>query len=206
MRKLIVMTGIGLLALGSVGTADAQGWNRDGGNWGRGYDSGYRRSNGGALAAGLIGGAILGGLASAATTPAYGYGYSTQGYAYPAQTYAYPAQGYAYPSSGYGYASPYGYGAPVQSQIAYEEAPVYQTRVVYQQPRMRTRVVYRQAPSIQRTRIVYRQAPTIRQRVVYRQPRARIVSQRAYMQRDVISTGSIGERREMRMQRRMMRD
>jgi hypothetical protein len=96
--------------------------------------------------------------------------------------------------------------------------------VVYRQPTVRTRVVYRDAPIVRRTRVVYRQAPTVRQRVVYEQPRARIVAQPAYntrvtfrqsqgdrvvsrnvVRRDVASTGSLN-RREMRDQRRMMRD
>ena len=83
---------------------------------------------------------------------------------------------------------------------------------MYQQPTVNTRVVYRDAPTVRRTR------------VVYQQPRARIVSQPAYntrvtyrqnqrvrvshdnFRRDVISTGSIGDRREMRMQRRIKQD
>ena len=61
------------------------GWGYRGGGWG----------NGGAVAAGLIGGALLGGVITAAATPAYGYGYPGYGYGY-----GYPGLGYRY---GYGY-------------------------------------------------------------------------------------------------------
>jgi hypothetical protein len=64
-----------------------------------GYGWGYRQPygwGGGAVAAGVIGGAILGGLAVAASRPAY-YGYG-----------AYPAYGYGYGGS---YGRP-GYYAP----------------------------------------------------------------------------------------------
>ena len=65
MKKLVLLAGAGLLVLGSIDTAEAQRWHR-GGGW---------RHGGGALAAGFIGGAVLGGLAAAATAPYYGYGY-----------------------------------------------------------------------------------------------------------------------------------
>ncbi len=234
MKKLALLAGVGVLAFGSIGTAEAQrhlngdggirqggnwgrtaNWDRGGnrGNWHRGYRYGYRGSTGGAIAAGFVGGAVLGGLATAAAAPYYGspYGY---GYSYPAYGYGY---GYPAATSGYPVASYYG-------DDDYYGAPAYGTRVVYRQPAVRTRVVYRDAPIVRRTRVVYRQAPTVRQRVVYEQPRARIVAQPAYntrvtfrqsqgdrvvsrnvVRRDVASTGSLN-RREMRDQRRMMRD
>ncbi len=215
MKKFAVVAGVSLLALGSIGSAEAQRFNRDGGfrhgdrgertAWRR-HNDGYRYGAGGALAAGFVGGALLGGIATAAAAPYYGYSYP---------------YGYAEPSYGYGY------GYPVASYYGddyYYGAPAYQTRVVYQQPTVRTRVVYRNAPTVRRTRVVYRQAPTARQRVVYSQPRARIVAQPAYntrvtfrqansnrvvvrnnVRRDVVSTGSIN-RRDLRLQRQMMRD
>jgi hypothetical protein len=59
-----------LILIGSVGTADAQRWR---GGWGHGGYYGYRHGGwggGGTLAAGLVGGALLGGLITAAATPA----------------------------------------------------------------------------------------------------------------------------------------
>lgn len=246
MKKLALLAGAGLVAFGSIGTAEAQrrfngdggmrqggNWNRTAnwdrgnwnrGNWNRGYRDGYRGSTGGALAAGFVGGAVLGGIAAAA--PAYGYGYPAYGYGSPAYGY-----GYGYGAASYGYGAPvYGYGYNAGYPVAsydddgYYAAPAYGTRVVYSQPTVRTRVVYRTAPAVQRTRVVYRQAPAVRQRVVYQQPRARMVAQPSYntrvtfqqgqrdramvrtsVRRDVVSTGSL-DRREMRAQRRMMRD
>jgi hypothetical protein len=228
MRKLALLAGVGLLVIGSIDAAEAQRWNRDGGgfrqagnwerggNWGRrdwnrGYRYSYRYNTGGALAAGFVGGAVLGGLATAAAAPYYGYGYP----------YGY---GYSYPSYGYGYGTTaYGGGYPVTSGAGYPVASYYGDDDYYGAPAYSTRVVYRQ-PSV-RTRVVYRDVPTVRRtRVAYQQPRARIMSQPAYgtrvsyrqnqrvrvshdnFRRDVISTGSIGNRHEMRMQRRMMQD
>ncbi len=191
MKKLALLAGVGLLAFGSIDTAEAQRGNRDGGfrhggHWRHHHHYGYRYNTGGALAAGFVGGALLGGLATAAAAP-YGYGY--------------PAYGY-------------GVGYPVASTYV---APAYETRIVYRQPTVRTRVVYRTAPAVRRTRVVYRQAPVVRQRIVYQQPRARIVSQPAYstrvtyrqnqrgrvavrstVRRDVMSTGTIRDGRGWR--------
>jgi hypothetical protein len=183
MRKFALLASVAIITVGSVGTAEAQRryYHRHGG-W----------NNGGAVAAGLIGGAVIGGLLTAAATPSYaypgyGYGYSPYGapaygyrssysydYGYPA---AYPA--YGYPAYGY-------YSAPV-TRVVYRPAPVYQTRVVYRQPRVATRVVYRE--------------PRYRTRVVYRdRDRPRVV--RAY-RRDVVSTGSIWRERQIDRVRRM---
>jgi hypothetical protein len=175
MKKLALLASVAIITVGSVGTADAQYRRHHRGGWDRG----------GAVAAGLIGGAVLGGLLTAAATPSYaypsyGYGYNpygtpaygyrstySYGYDYPA---AYPA--YSYPAYGY-------YSAPV-TRVVYQPAPVYQTRVVYREPRVATRVVYRE--------------PRYRTRVVYRDwDRPRVV--RA-IRRDVVTTGSIS-RREM---------
>jgi hypothetical protein len=100
MRKLVLCTGAALIVLGSVGSADAQPRYRYGyrGGWG-----------GGAVAAGVVGGLVLGGLAAAAARPAYaypyGYGYAPSppppyygGYYAPAPVYGsyyggYPAYG-----------------------------------------------------------------------------------------------------------------
>ena len=100
-----------------------------------------------------------------------------------------------------------------ETQVVYQTAPAYQTRVVYQQPRVRTRVVYQQAPAI-RQRVVYEQPrarmvysqPAYNTRVAYQQPRRDRVVIRNNVRRDVISTSSIGDRREMKMQRRLMQD
>src|SRR5215207_4570946 len=67
--------------------------------WGyRGYGWGWRRPNyGGAIAAGAIAGGILG-LAAAASTPYYGYGYPAYyGYGYPAYRRAYYRPAYYRP-------------------------------------------------------------------------------------------------------------
>ena len=113
MRKFALLTCASIVVLGSIGTADAQIRYRHGyhgGGWGHHHVyGGHRRGwgGGGALAAGLIGGLVLGGIA-AASTPAYGY-------------YGYPAYPYVY-----GYAPAY-YGG-------YYAAPVYRTRYVYGVP------------------------------------------------------------------------
>ncbi|WP_240539808.1 hypothetical protein [Salinarimonas soli] len=69
---------------------------------------GYR-NNGGAVAAGLIGGLALGALATSSYNYNYGYGYAPAGYGYAPAGYGYgyaPARSY-----GYGYAPvTYGYG------------------------------------------------------------------------------------------------
>jgi hypothetical protein len=83
--------------------------------------------------------------------------------------------------------------------------------VVYRQPRVGTRVVYRQAPVVgqrvvyqPRARMVSRQ-PAYNTRVTIRQSQqpGRIV--RANVRRDVVTTGSIRSRQEIRAQRRLMR-
>ena len=115
----------------------------------------------------------------------------------------------------------------IRERIVYRSAPVIRQRVVYRQaPVVRhTRVVYPQAPVVRTRQVVYRTAPVVRQRVVYEQPRVRIVRQPAYSTRvtfreprrervilrstirdDMDVTGSIGDRWERRMNRRMMRD
>jgi hypothetical protein len=79
MKKLAICASAALIVLGTSGTADAQ-WGYRG--WRGGYYGGW--GGGGALAAGLIGGAIIS-TAIAASSPYYGYGYG------------YPAYGYGYP-------------------------------------------------------------------------------------------------------------
>jgi len=116
MRKLALTAGATLIVLGSIGSAEAQVRYRPGyygGGWGN-YPYAYRRSGprGGAVAAGLIGGLVLGGLAAAAATPAYAYPY------------------------GYGSAPPYygGYYPPAPaygSYYAYPAAPYYAPGAVY---------------------------------------------------------------------------
>ena len=130
--------------------------------------------NGGAVAAGLVGGALIGGLIASAATPAYGY-----------------------PGYGYGYGSPYrGYAAPVATvdDQYYQPAPVYRTRVVYRQPR----IVYRQPRVVNR---VFYEQPRVRTRVVYRQDQPRRLV-RTNIRRDVVTTGSIRDRRAIRVQYR----
>jgi hypothetical protein len=154
MKKLALLASAAIITVGSVGSAEAQRRHHRGG-WDRG----------GAVAAGLIGGAVLGG--GYRSTYSYGYGYPA---AYPA--YSYPAYGY--------------YSAPVATRVVYQPAPVYQTRVVYRQPRVATRVVYREPRY--RERVVYRQPREVT-RVVYRdRDRARVVRT---IRRDVVSTGSV---------------
>lgn len=81
MWKLETLAIAALIVTGSVEAANAQ---YRCGAWG--YRGGYYRSgccSGAAVAAGLIGRALLGGLiAAAATTPAYGHGYPAYGYGY----------------------------------------------------------------------------------------------------------------------------
>lgn len=102
--SLIVLTAFGGMA---ASTTPAEAGSRTG-TWryynptGYGYGHGYggryggwrRHNNGGAVAAGLIGGLAIGALAASAAYPAYGYGY---GDPYGSAGY-YPAYG-----SGYGY-------------------------------------------------------------------------------------------------------
>src|SRR6476660_6954900 len=109
MRKLAFCAIAALVVLGSAGSADAQVRHRYGyygGGWGAPYA--YRRSGwygGGGVAAGVVGGLVLGGLAAAATAPSYGYPY---GYGY-APAYG----GYAYPPQ------------PVGPYYGYRRAPYY---------------------------------------------------------------------------------
>lgn len=177
MKKVILLTSAALLTFGGIGSAQAQRVY-----YGHGWNGGYYHhhrgwGNGGALAAGLVGGALLGGLISAAATPAYpypaysypAYGYR-YGYGYPA--YSYPAYGYrwgsTYPAYSYGYGyEPYSYGyysAPVTTRVVYAP-PVYRTRVVYREPRRYVRSAY------------YRNSA-----------RARVVRT---VRRDVVTTGSV---------------
>lgn len=183
MRKLLVLAGAAVVAIGTTGSANA---------WHHGYRHHGGWNNGGALVAGLVGGAVLGTLFSAATSPAWGWG---GGHSYPA-TYAYGGhQGY--------------YAAPVRSRVVYTTAaPSYayypqQTYPSYgygyAQP-VQTQVVYRSAP---RTRYVYAQ-PRVRSQVVYAQPRVRVVSQQRVRRGDIVATGSV-QRERMRMRRDEMR-
>lgn len=187
MRKLTILAGAAAITLASVGTAEAQRW-RHGDGW-RGdyhhrYYRGSRWGNGGALAAGLIGGAVLGGLLTAAATPTYAYpGYGYAPYGYPAYGYRY---GYSYPAA-YGYPAysdpSYGYYAAPVTRVVYRPAPVYRTRVVYREPIYGPRVVYRQPRRV--TRVVYRD-------------RGRLVRS---VRRDVVTTGSIGRHNVQRIRR-----
>ncbi|MBD2747897.1 hypothetical protein IC232_14445 [Microvirga sp. BT688] len=172
MKKFALLAGVAIITVGSVGTADAQYRRHHRGGW----------NNGGAVAAGLIGGAVLGGLLTAAATPSYAYpGY---GYGYPASYPAYGyrstySYGYGYPAAYPAYSAPaYGYYSAPVTRVVYQPAPVYQTRVVYREPRVATRVVYRE--------------PRYRTRVVYRdRNRDRVVR---VIRRDVVSTGSVNNR------------
>jgi len=172
MKKFALLAGVAIITVGSVGTADAQ-YRRHHRGWDRG----------GAVAAGLIGGAVLGGLLTAAATPSYAYpGYGYYPYSAPAygyrSTYSY---GYGYPEAYPAYSAPaYGYYSAPVTRVVYQPAPVYQTRVVYRQPRVATQVVYRE--------------PRYRTRVVYRdRDRDRVVR---VIRRDVSSTGSIWRERQ----------
>src|SRR3954471_10299613 len=110
------------------------GWGHRGYGWGyggyRGYGWGWRRPNyGGAIAAGAIAGGILG-LAAAASTPYYGYGYPAYyGYGYP-----------AYPRVYYRPA----YYRPVYYRRAYWR-PVYYRRAYYRPAYFYRRSYYRRA-------------------------------------------------------------
>jgi hypothetical protein len=90
--KKLVAAGLAAVTLGGavvVSSAPAQA-----GYYGYGYGGPryyHRRNNGGAIAAGLIGGLAVGALAASAARPAYGYG-----------AYGRPV-GYAYPAYGPGY-------------------------------------------------------------------------------------------------------
>src|SRR4051812_10224833 len=127
MKKLAISLSAALIVLGTSGTADAQ-WHRGGwgggggwhGGWGGGWRGGYYGGwnnygccGGGALAFGLIGGALLGSAIAASSYPYYdyGYGYPAYGYGYPAYTTAYYGYPY-YPRSGYGYGYRRAYYAP----------------------------------------------------------------------------------------------
>jgi hypothetical protein len=93
-----------------------------------GYRGGYyRRNNGGAIAAGLIGGLALGALASA---PAYSYpAYSYPAYSYPNYPYqAYPASYPGYYGTGY-YAGPTCYTVPRRFVDPWGRVFVRRTRV-----------------------------------------------------------------------------
>ena len=179
MKKLALIAGAGLLALGSVGSAEAQRFRYDDDDWG--HSRRVVRERVVVRHAPVIRQRIV-----------------------------------------------YRPAPIIRQRVVYRRAPVVRQRVVYRPaPVYRTqRVVYRQAPVYQTQRVVYRAAPIIRQRVVYQQPRARVVyNQPVYNTRvtyrqpqrdrvivrrtnrdDIDVTGSIGDRREMRMQRRMMRD
>ena len=72
MKKLATLATAALILTGSVGTADAQYWRGPGWGYGGYYRSGW---GGGAVGARLGGGAILGGvITAAATAPSYGDG------------------------------------------------------------------------------------------------------------------------------------
>src|SRR5262249_62276972 len=95
-RSLAVLAAVaGTLSLTAApSVAYARDWH---GGWG-GWHGGYYRHNGGAVALGILGGALAGAAIAGATNPYY---YS---YPYP-YSYAYP-YGYSYPYYGY----PYSYG------------------------------------------------------------------------------------------------
>jgi hypothetical protein len=86
MRKIATLAAVGVLALGSLSTSDAEA------------RSGRR---GAAIAAGAVGlaaGAIIAGAASQAyAAPAYGYGAPAYGYAAPVTSYRYDDGYYAQP-------------------------------------------------------------------------------------------------------------
>jgi hypothetical protein len=82
MKKFAAVAAIGVLGLGAFASTDAEAQYRRyggyhsgyGGYQGGYYGGGYRRSSGGAVAAGAIFGLAAGALlAGAATAPAYGY-------------------------------------------------------------------------------------------------------------------------------------
>jgi hypothetical protein len=98
----ILAAAAGTLSLTAApSVAYAKDWH--GGGWGGWHGGGYYRHNGGAVALGILGGALAGAAIAGATNPYY-YNYS-----YPYR-YAYP-YGYSYPYYGGGYGSyPYSYG------------------------------------------------------------------------------------------------
>ena len=89
---------------------------------------GHRGYNGGAVAAGVIGGLALGALAAGAASPAYGYSYGSPYYAQPAPTY-YPQQTYYYAQPAPTYYGGGGYGY---------EPGYYQPRCRWVRQRVRT--------------------------------------------------------------------
>jgi hypothetical protein len=116
MRTLAVVSAAALLGLGSFAD-DAQAQ--------------FRRSRGGAIAAGVIGGLAAGALLGAATSAYAAPGYSYYGYA-PAYSYGYaPSYSYGYApaySYDYAYAPTYGYN--------YGYAPAYVPRRTYRTRRV----------------------------------------------------------------------
>jgi hypothetical protein len=124
----IALAGAGSLAITSS-PAEA-GWRTGTWRYYGGYGWGWRRHHGGAVAAGLIGGLVLGALAASAASayPAYYAPYPA--YAYPAYapvtyTYAYPPYPYVYPRR-------------VVRRIVYRPYPVF-----YRRPFVRRVVVHR---------------------------------------------------------------
>ena len=101
-RTLAILSAVaGTLSLTAAPGAYARDWH--GGGWGGWHGGGYYRHNGGAVALGILGGALAGAAIAGATRPYY-YNHS-----YP-YTYAYPYR-YSYPYYGGGYGSyPYSYG------------------------------------------------------------------------------------------------
>ena len=95
MKKILILTSIAAIGLGSIAATDAEARSRN---------------NGAAVAAGVIGGlaagALIAGAANSYNAPAYSYGH--------------PGYGYGAPVASYGYGAPVGYGyayeeAPVVS-------------------------------------------------------------------------------------------
>jgi hypothetical protein len=73
--------------------------------------------------------------------------------------------------------------------VVYQQAPVYRSRVAYDQPR----VVYRQPRVVNRA---FYEQPRVRTRIVYRQDQPRRMV-RTHVRRDVVTTGSIRDRRNV---------